>query len=145
MNDQKVNLQQLIDNWTLLSTEIKKNGRFNFDTFNTTFSETYQALSPIASSTGVEKSLLALIVNAYVFANADVRADVEAPYIAALILTERMLNSVALNDSGAQSGEASIYVLESRKEISINFNDANGAVETLSRVIEADIRNKMSM
>ena len=145
MDEKNFELEQLTSNWVLLYNEIKKNGKFNFDTFDNAFSSTYQLLCQISTEPSIEKKFLSVITNAYLFAHADVSVNIDSKYKAALVLTERMLDSVMAENAIAPSGESTIYILEFRKEIRINFNDINDSIEVLAKVFEADYWNKISM
>ena len=138
MDDKKMDLKQLADNWSLLANDIKKNSKINFDLFISTFSETYEILSEIASETCIDKKFIPVITNAYIFAYTEVRPDIDANYKAILILTERMLSTVTANNTVAPAGEVSIYILEARKEIQINLNDINGSIEKLMEALKTD-------
>lgn len=144
MEENKFEFTELANNWMSLKKEIKK-GKLSFDVFSDTFSKTYQLLNQKASEFSIEKNLLSIIINASLFAHAEVSENVESKFKAALVLTERMLDAVMCQSAETSKSQSTIYILELRQEIQIDFNEVDEAIDSLARYFEADFWNKISM
>lgn len=142
MDEIKIELEQLANHWKSLHHDIKTAGKLDFDVFADTFSNTYRLLCQTTSQPSVERKLLPIIMNAYLFAHADVSEHIDAKYKASLVFTERMLRSV-MDGSGGDT--STVYILELREEIRINFNDVTGSVASLARKFEIGYWNKINM
>ena len=135
--ENKKELQELIEGWEKLYTELRKNKKINFELFENTFSKTYKTLLQCANEEKIQKDYIALIVNAYLFTEAGIK-EMDLQYRAALVLTERMLNSCVMSNCPVQPEGAMVYVLESHKEVYINFGDVITSLDTLTKLFEGD-------
>ena len=138
MKEPNFEIEQLSNNWESLCQGIKKNNKISLEVFSDTFSKTYQLLVQKATEQCIEKNLLALIINASLFAHLDISKNLDSQYKAALVLTERMLNAVMAEGIATPRDEAIIYIFELRKEVCVNFNDVSEALDTLKKLYEAD-------
>ena len=134
--------EQLANTWRALEQDVK-NSKLSFETFYNAFSNTYKLLSASASEPCVEKKYLSIIVNASLFARAEVSENIDSKYKAALILTERMLDAVTAVDAADPSGESTVYILDLRQEIKINFKEVNDSIELLAKHFEAEYWKKL--
>ena len=140
MDDIKREVMQLASNWSKLSAGLKKSKKIDFELFNQTFTKTYTLLAQQSAESSLDRIYINLIVNASLFANADI-AKLDSKYSAAIVLTERMINQ-AISGNYAISGGAQVYILTSRQDVLIDFNDIDGSIETLSKFFEADFWKK---
>ncbi len=132
MEDNRIELaEQLIKDWDDLRYEMNKNHKINFEAFEKAFSETYELLSKNSGEAAVDKKLVALIVNAYLFANCQ---NPESDFLCAAIfsLTERMLACCALEASDEPVLGTTVYVFETRKEVYINFSNVKDSINKLA-------------
>lgn len=138
MEERTYEIEKLANNWKALYKEIQNNDKINFDLFNETFANTYQLLTQEVAESNVEKKYLSIIVNASLFAHVDFNDHVESSYKAAVVLTERMLNTVISDDAAASRNEAKIYVLELRQEVSLSFDNIGESINTLVKLYDGD-------
>jgi hypothetical protein len=66
----------------------------------------------------------------------------ESSYKAAVVLTERMLNTVISEEPKASRSEAKIYVLELRQEVSLSFENIGESINTLVKLYDGDFWDK---
>jgi hypothetical protein len=141
MEENKIVVATLTQEWKTLREDIQKNKRLEFSAFEDVFSKTYKLLSQISMDATVEKQYINLIVNAFLFANSDSK-DLEFKYLAAMVLTERMLNTVISEEPKASRSEAKIYVLELRQEVSLSFENIGESINTLVKLYDGDFWDK---
>ncbi len=135
MNDNVILLDELKQNWKTLFFETQKNKKLKFDMFNAAFSQTYSLLSEHSAESSLDKSYIELIAEAYLFAN--IKDDsLDSKCLAAFILTERMLNHCAFNNSPSAIDVTSVYIFEARKEVRLNFADVNESINKLEKIFE---------
>lgn len=134
-----VDCVQLENNWKSL-TQSLKNERFDYDLFCDTFSQTYQLFIQSASNSHIEKKFLSILIYASLFAHTEISNTLDSKYKAVLALTERMLDTVMKED--AARDEVTIYILELRQEVCINFNHINESIDTLAKIYESDYWSK---
>jgi hypothetical protein len=142
MEEKIYDIEKLANNWKALYKDIQNNGKINFDLYNETFADTYQLLTQEAAESNVEKKYLSIIVNASLFAHADFDDHMESSYKAAVVLTERMLNTVISEEPKASRSEAKIYVLELRQEVSLSFENIGESINTLVKLYDGDFWDK---
>ena len=131
MDESKIKLAlQLANDWNDLRNEINKNHKINFEDFEKTFTETYNLLSESSGEATIDKRLIALIVNAYLFANCQ---NPESDFLCAAFfsLTERMLSCCVLEASEEPVEGTTVYIFETRKEVYINFSNVKVAINKL--------------
>ena len=127
------NLIEIIDSWEKLHTELKKNKKIDFDIFNKTFTQTYALLKPISTSDTLDKKYVELISNAFLFAN-NISNDIDGKCRAILTLTERMINCYAFRCSSEIPEGTNIYILDSRKDVYLDFNDVDESINKLEKL-----------
>lgn len=142
MEDTTFDFEQLANTWRTLEQDVK-NGKLSLEKFCNAFSSTYALLSANASENCIEKKLIPIIVNASLFARADVSENIDSKYKAALILTERMLDAVTADGAGEISDESTVYILDLRRDIKINFKGINDSIELLAKHFEAEYWKKL--
>ena len=120
--------------WANLYNEAKNKQKFKFEIFETTFSQTFSLLKSSLTEQVLDKRYVRLIATAYLFANIN-DDSLENTCLAATVLTERMLNNFAFRTSNAEDTSA-IYIIESHKEILINFSDVNESISKLVKIYE---------
>ena len=120
--------------WSNLCDEIKSKQKFKFDIFEAAFSQTFSLLKSSLAEQVLDKRYVRLIATAYLFANIN-DDSLENTCLAATVLTERMLNNFAFRTSNAEDTSA-IYIIESHKEILINFSDVNESISKLVKIYE---------
>ena len=127
-------IKELEITWANLYNEAKNNQKFKFEIFKTAFSQTFLLLKSSLSEQVLDKRYVRLIATAYLFANIN-DDSLENICLAATVLTERMLNDFAFRTSNAEDTSA-IYIIESRKEILIDFSDVNESISKLVKIYE---------
>lgn len=142
MEENKIEISELTEAWDTLRYDMKKTGKISFESFYDTFSKTYLLLSQHSSETSIDKKYIALIVSAFSFAGTEGK-ELDFKHRAALVLTERMLNAYAVNTSLAPDGNASVYLLEMRKEVHVNFGEVTESVNKLAAIFEDGFWRKM--
>ena len=135
MDETLIAIEQLKQNWRDLVAEVKKNKKLKFEQFETTFTETYKILLEHLTEGSLEKHYIALVAEAYLFANIE-DSTVDSRCMAAFILTERMLACCAFNSAPVAIEQAMIYLVEARREILLNFRDVNESVSRLVRIFD---------
>ena len=138
MDDNIVLIKELREAWKLLSFEIKKSKRIQIELFNDTFSRTYSLLSELSTENSLDKNCIELIAEAFLFANTK-DDSLDQNCLAAFILTERMLTSCAFNTTSSPIKTSSVYVFETRSEITLNFNNVNESMLKLTEVFLASL------
>ena len=137
MEENKISLEELIQNWDVLRFELKRSGKFSFDVFSSTFFGTFQMLSQFTTEPHIHKDYLPLILNASLFANSECKA-MEFKQQAALVLTERMLSCCLSADPHCAHDRAPLYVLSLRKEVYVNFNNVDESIDRLAKLFEGN-------
>ena len=128
--------KELAQQWRALTEDVKKNKKIKVDIFDEVFTKTYSTLAMLASEKSIDKCYVEMIAEAYLFANIkDETLDYNC--LAAFVLTERMLTYCAFNSSADLDKPSSIYIVEARKEILLDFNDVGESISKLARVFES--------
>lgn len=129
---------ELAQRWKTLQQNVKRMNNFSYDFFEKLFADTYRLLKNCTKESTIDKSLMPLIVNAYCFANlSDYKFD--SRIVAAFVLTERMLQyCVVEDDSNYAVDGVTVYSIEERKEIFINFNDIGSSMKELINAIDSN-------
>ncbi len=141
MEIKKSTMNELKETWQTLCLEISKNKKFKFEMFENAFSQTYSLLLEHSAEKCLDKEYIQLIAEAFLFAKIN-DDTVDSTCLAASVLTERMLNNFAFRDTPNPSELTTIYILESHKEIVLNFNDVNEAISTLKEAYESAFLKK---
>ena len=133
--ENKMDIVALRQQWQQLLTEVENKRRLNDELFKDVFAQTYQLLKTCPEDTKLEKAYLPLIIAAHNFSIAD-REQAEAKCAAASVLTERMLHRCLMDPEavGIPQG-TTVYVLEERKDLYLDFNDVNLAMEKLTALM----------
>ena len=122
--------------------EMTKNQKLKFEIFETAFSQTYLLLAEHAKVDCLGRQFISLVAEAYLFACIQ-DERLESVCLAATALTERMLSTVAFNCASDNFATSSIYCIESREEILLDFNDVSKSIEKLSAAYENAFRKKI--
>ena len=134
MEFNEIMINELETTWANLYNEVKKNGKFKFDIFETAFTQTFSLLKSSLTEKVLDKRCVRLIAKAYLFANID-DDSLENLCLAATVLTERMLNNFAFRTSDTED-TSTVYIIESREEVILNFNDVNESVSKLVKIYD---------
>ena len=129
-------LKQLTNDWVELRAELNRSKKIKFDLFNEVFAKTFRLLQQTTAEKTIDKDYVALIVNATLFANADM-GNKDFRYCAALVLTERMLNQIMSCNTAEAAQGATIYIFELRKEVYLDFNSIDESLEKLEKLFKA--------
>ena len=135
MDEKNITTFELVNCWEKLNFELKKNKKIDFDFFCDTFTRTYSLLTQFATTDSLDKKYIELISTAFLFAN-NLNNDLNGKCRAILTLTERMINCCAFNISTDIPQGTNIYILDSRKDVYINFNDIDESVMKLEKLFE---------
>ena len=135
MDDTMILTDELKAAWRDLAVDAKKNKKIKLDRFEGTFSKTYALLVKHLSEKSLDRSYIELIAEAYLFANIEDEA-LELTCLAALVLTERMLAVCAFGNMSAALEPITIYIVEARKNLLLDFNDVNESISRLVKVFE---------
>lgn len=136
-------IKELETAWTNLYNEANRNRRFKVEVFERAFSQTYSLLKESLEKRELDKQWICLIAKAYLFAKVEDDA-LEDVCLAAAVLTERMLNSFAFRKSSAEEA-STIYLIESREEILLDFNDVNESISRLVKIYEEAYWRKVNI
>lgn len=143
MEENKKILNELLQGWKKLNVEIKTKKKIDMDLFKDVFTKTYSMLSGTAKDDTVSKESVEIVAEAYLFANTENKM-LDSKYLAALVLTERMLNCYAFSSAADSSGVSTVYILDLRKEVKINFNNVSESMNLLESAFEANYWNNFS-
>lgn len=143
MVENKKTVNELLQGWKKLNVEIKTKKKIDMDLFKDVFTKTYSMLSGTAKDDTVSKESVEIVAEAYLFANTENKM-LDSKYLAALVLTERMLNCYAFSSAADSSGVSTVYILDLRKEVKINFNNVSESMNLLESAFEANYWNNFS-
>lgn len=143
MVENKKTVNDLLQGWKKLNIEIKTKKKIDMDLFKDVFTKTYSMLSGTAKDDTVSKESVEIVAEAYLFANTENKM-LDSKYLAALVLTERMLNCYAFSSAADSSGVSTVYILDLRKEVKINFNNVSESMNLLESAFEANYWNNFS-
>ncbi len=135
MEDAVMLAQNLKQAWRELVVEAQKSKKIKFEIFNSTFSQTYSLLSKHLTENSLDKKYIELIAEAYLFANTK-DETLDHMCLAAFVLTERMLAHCAFGNAATVGEPATIYIMEARREILLDFNDVNESISRLTKVFD---------
>ena len=135
MEEKIISVGELTQCWRNLSNVVKNGCKFKLEQFEEAFTATYELLVKNAEESKLDRGIAELVSEAYLFAkmNGD---SVDNGCLAALILTERMLDSCAFSIRSAECGSASIYIIEERKEVYLDFKNPGETVGMLKDIID---------
>lgn len=138
----EIKTNELERSWRSLYKELKQNKKINFELFEAAYTQTYALLKECAAKKTLDKHFVRLIAEAYLFAS--VHDDFcESRYLAATVLTERMLNSFAFQ-AAAPEETATVYLMEAREEVQLSFGDVNESVSRLISIFDNAFWKKLS-
>ena len=132
----------LIQDWRKLNGQVAKRQNPDVELFKKSFSKTFSLLSQCAGAESVDKSYIELISVVYLFANSE-DSGVDTRRLAMCVLTERMLNTCAFNSTTESLETASVYILKSREEVVLNFNNVSESINILEKILERDYWNSL--
>ncbi len=128
-------VENLTQAWRGLVAEVQKNKKIKFEMFNSTFSQTYSLLAKHSTENSFDRKCIALIAEAYLFANIK-DETLDHTCVAAFVLTERMLAYCVFGNASALTEPSTIYVVEARRDIPLDFNDVDESISKLTKVLE---------
>lgn len=135
MDENIVLINELKQAWSTLTLEVKKERKIKIENFYSTFSQTYALLSKHITENALDKIYIELIAEAFLFANIkDEKLDNTC--LAAFVLTERMLAQCAFASSPSAVESSTIYLLDARREVPLDFNDASESISKLTKIFE---------
>lgn len=143
-NIQQKNVRELAQAWRSLHLSVVVENKMSYDEFSKTFSETYSLLKGFTEENHIDKEYVELIANAYCFSNLP-SAKYENKIGAAFVLTERMLKYCTMDSNACASAEGvTVYFMEDRKDVFLDFNNVDRSIAEVMSVIEANYWKKMS-
>lgn len=132
--EEKVTMEALKKGWRTLNFEVRKRGRLDMSEFKRLFTETYAVLSEMSAADSVRKDCVAMIAEAYLFANTENR-ELNDSGMPAFVLTERMLNNCVFGSVSGDCNISNVYLIEARKEVYLDFKDVDGSLRKLEAVL----------
>lgn len=135
MEDTIVLAETLRQEWKDLGADVQKQKKIKLDRFESVFSQTYTLLSKHLEQTSLDRRMVELIAEAYLFANTKDDA-LDYTCLAAFVLTERMLACCAFGKAATVSAPSAIYIAEARRDILLDFNDVTESIDSLTKVFE---------
>ena len=143
-NVQQVNVRELAQAWKALHLSVVVENKMSYEVFSKTFTETYNLLKSFTGEKYVDKDCIELIANAYCFSNLP-GTKYENKIGAAFVLTERMLKYCTMDSNACAAAEGvTVYFMEERKDVFLNFNNVDNSIAEIISVIEANYWKKMS-
>lgn len=143
-NIQQVNVRELAQEWKNLHAGVVVSNKMSYDDFSKVFSQTYNLLKDFTQEKQIGKEYIELIANAYCFSNLP-SVKYENKIGAAFVLTERMLKYCTMDSNACASDEGvTVYFMEERKDVFLNFNDVDRCIAEIISVIEANYWKKMA-
>lgn len=135
MEEKTMETKELVQGWRDLYLELKRTKKINFGFFNEIFSQTFSVLCQHAEADTISKKNAVLIAEAFLFANTDVK-ELDSKYLAALVLTERMLNCCVFQSTPSICEGAYVYIFEARRDIYLDFTNVTAALAKLEKLFE---------
>ena len=135
MDDVVMLAKNLKQAWRDLAIEVQKNRKIKFEMFDSTFSQTYSLLSKYLTESSLDKNYIELVAEAYLFANIK-DETLDHMCLATFVLTERMLAYCAFGNATTLVEPSTIYIVEARRDILLDFNDVNKSISKLIKVFE---------
>lgn len=143
MENAVMEIEKLKQEWRDLAFDVPKNKKIKFEVFESAFSKTYALLLAHIDDKCLDKNLVELIAEAYLFAN--IKDDsLDSTCLAAFVLTERMLAGCAFGNAGSLIEASSIYIAEARRKILLDFGDVDSAISQLIKVFDGLYWNKVN-
>ena len=134
MDETMMPVEKLKKIWQEMSAEVKRDKKVKPDVFEKAFAQTYGLLLERLQDGCLDKALVEMVAEAYLFANIK-DETLNSHCLAAFVLTERMLSCCAFGHSFA-GGPVSIYVAESRRDVELDFADVDASITRLVRVYD---------
>ena len=128
----RAKVQELVARWKELNALLEEDKDFSRETFEKLFDETYDVIAPLSTLTEISKEYMTLIMEMRNFIICR-HPGQGREYVAALVLTERfMYHCVVRPAAYVERVEcASIYAMESREDILLDFTKVNEAIDVL--------------
>lgn len=143
MENAVMEIERIKQAWRDLTFDVPKNKKIKFEVFESAFSQTYALLLAHIDDKSLDKNLVELIAEAYLFAN--IKDDsLDSTCLAAFVLTERMLAGCAFGNAGSLIEASSIYIAEARRKILLDFGDVDSAISQLIKVFDGLYWNKVN-
>lgn len=133
----RAKMESLIASWKELNAHVEEQDTFPRETFEQVFDGTYDILAPLSTTTSVDKEYLALIMEMRDFVSRRQRGLGEE-YVASLVITERLLYHCVVRPAAyVERVEcATIYTMESREDIVLDFTKVGHAIDVLVQVLK---------
>ncbi len=131
----KMEVLELARSWKTLAFEMKRDKKVDLSVFCDVFTQTYELLSRCATENSVNKEYVAIIAEAFLFANADSN-ELSSKCVATLVLTERMLTDCAFRTHPTLPEGSEIYMLEARRDVYVDFNNPGESVAILEKAFD---------
>ena len=141
IEEKVISVERLTLDWRELSNGVKNSQKFKFEKFEAAFNDTYELLTKSAEAGALDRKTAALVSEAFLFANSE-GDSVESICLAAFVLTERMLNYCAFSNKAASGDSASVYIIEARREIDLDFKNPGESVGKLKEIFERQLLPK---
>ena len=109
--EEKITMEDLKKGWRSLNFEVRKRSRLDMSEFKRLFTETYAVLSEMSAADSVRKDCVAMIAEAYLFANTENR-ELNDSGMPAFVLTERMLNNCVFSSMTDDCNISNVYLIE---------------------------------
>lgn len=143
-NIQQVSVRELAQEWKNLHLSVVAENKMSYDDFSRVFSQTYNLLKSFIGENHIDKEYVELVANAYCFSNLP-SVKYENKIGAAFVLTERMLKYCTMDINACASDDGvTVYFMEERKDVFLNFNNVDRSIAEIISVIEANYWKKMS-
>jgi len=107
MEEKTIVIEDVTQAWRTLYLDIQKKSKLKIEAFNEVFSQTYTLLTERLPDSSLDKEIVALVAEAYLFANLK-GEHYDSTCLASFILTERMLSYCAFSSAGI-SPEETVY------------------------------------
>lgn len=141
---QQVSVRELAQEWKNLHLSVVSDNKMSYEVFSKTFSETYNLLKGCVNGNVIDKEYIELIANAYCFSNLPA-AKYENKIGAAFVLTERMLKYCTMDSNACASDNGvTVYFMEERKDVFLDFNNVDRSIAEIISVIEANYWKKIT-
>ena len=132
--EEKVTMESLKKGWRALNFEVRHRSRLDMAEFKRLFSATYEVLREMSAVDSVQKACVAMVAEAYLFANTENR-ELHDSGMPAFVLTERMLHNCVFGSVPDDCNIANVYLVEARREVYLDFNDVDGSLRKLEAVL----------
>jgi len=135
MEEKTIVIEDVTQAWRTLYLDIQKKSKLKIEAFNEVFSQTYTLLTERLPDSSLDKEIVALVAEAYLFANLK-GEHYDSTCLASFILTERMLSYCAFSSAPAAAATLPVYVMEARKDVRLSFSDVGDSMTKLVKILE---------